>query len=404
MKKLILFGLVFLFIGCPPTEKNSVKIYLQRQDYVHAKEQALLGLKAYPNDYELYCLLAKAEIGLANWIEVGKAFQDAIKIDSAKTFNWMLSDKYNISVYWQAFYNAALSLSKEEKLEEALTYLRHAQILNSNDVSQYILEGAIHAKMGNSEEANEAYKKALSNDPENPEAYYLIGKAIFEKRMYDSSIVYFYDANKRFDNKIAKIEKIIFQNVPEPTKELKQEIIKLWSEKKNDELDQLIKVKLVFDGGITAQQRNIETYFKTTDGLAQSYYWLGMAYYKLNKDNLALTNFNKTLELIPSDLNALFFTGEVLIKLEKYPEAIGYFEKVVQLKPDDRDAWWYLGALSLRMKDYKKAIDIYENNVLRLDPKFVEALQNLASAYQALGNTKKATEIMAKVEQLKKEQ
>jgi len=404
MKKLIFIVLGFLFIACPSTQKNAAKIYLGQGQYDKAKEQLLLGIEQSPGDFEYYALLAKAEIGLTNWVGAGKAFQDAFKIDSINTMNWILKDKINIDVYWQTFYNAALALFAEKKYEDALTKLRYAQLINPSDVKQYILEGAIYSEMGKTEMANKAYTKALNIDPENPEAYYFIGKALFNNKSYDSSSVYFNSAIKYFEIKNERIRKVIFQNIPTHNAELEYEIIKLWMDKKFDELNQLVKTKLGFDGGLDAHKQNIELFFKTTDVTAQSYYWLGMAYYKLNKDSLALKNFNKTLELMPSDLNALFFTGEVLIKLTKYPEAIGYFEKVVQLKPDDRDAWWYLGALNLRLKDYKKAIDIYENNVLRLDPKFIEALQNLASAYQALGNNKKAREIMVKVEQLKKEQ
>jgi len=405
MKKLILLSLIFLFVGCPPTAKNSVKIYLQRQEYESAKEQVLIGLKDYPNDYELYCLLAKAEIGLANWGAASKSLQDAFKIDSMKTINWLVKDKENVSVYWQTFYNAAFAFSSERKFDEALINLKYAKKIDPNDVSQHILEGAIYGELGNIELANKAYEKALSIDPENPEAYYLIGKSLYEKRLFDSSLVYFSDAIKHFETKYVRIEKVIFQNLPEPDKELKHEINKLWIEKKNDELDQLVKVKLGFDGGLDKHRRNIENFFKTTEGLAQSYYLLGMAYYRLKEDSLAFKNLLESLDLLPEDLDALYFTGEILlIKFNKYQEALGYFDKIIQLKDDDIPAWFYLGACYLQLKNYKKAIDIYENKILVLDPKNTGAYQMLGEAYRAMGNSKKAYEYFMKAEELQKEQ
>lgn len=404
MRKLILLGIIVLFIGCPSAPKNSAKIYISRGDYEQAKEQLISAIKEDPGDYELYCLMGKTETGLANWVDASKAFQDAFKIDSLKTINWILGDKNNISVYWQAFYNAAFSFFSEKKYEEALVNLKYSEMINPDNVSQYILEGSIYRNMGDITSSNNAYKRALSIDPNNPEAYYLIGKALFESNLYDSSLVYFNDAIKYFQIKYERIEKVVFQNLPEPNITIRHEIIKLWKDKKNDELDQLIKVKLGFDGGITAHKRNIEIFFKTTDGLAQSYYLLGMTYYKMNNNSLALEYLRKSLELMPEDFDALFFTGELMIRLEKYREAIDYFEKLTRLKPDDLYAWFYIGASYLQLKEYQKAIEAYEEKVLKIDPKFIEGWTNLASAYQAIGNSKKAYECLVKAKELGKGQ
>jgi tetratricopeptide (TPR) repeat protein len=404
MKKLILLGFIVLFIGCPSAPKNSAKIYIGQGDYERAKEQLIVAIKGDPSDFELYCLLGKTEIGLANWVAAEKAFDDAFSINSPQTLDWIHEDRDNIAVYWQAFYNAAFTHYQDRKFKEALKSLNYAQMIDPDNISQYILAGEIYRDMGDIEASNKAYKKARSIDPENPEVYYLIGKAQFETKSYDSSIVYLNDAVKYFQIKYDKIEKIIFQNIPEPDIALKHEINKLWKDKKNDELDQVIKVKLGFDGGISTHKRNIETFFKTTDGLAQSYYLIGMNHYKMNKNDLALENLKKSLEFMPEDFDALFFTGELMIRAQKYREAIGYFEKLTQLKPDDLYAWFYIGASYLQLKEFQKAIEVYEEQVLKLDPKFTEAWTNLASAYQATGNSKKAYECLMKADELKKGQ
>jgi tetratricopeptide (TPR) repeat protein len=404
MKKLILLGLIVLFIGCPSAPKNSAKIYISQGEYERAKEQLIAAVKEDPSDFELYCLLGKCEIGLADWVAAGKAFEDAFSIDSLKTLNWIHADRGNIAVYWQTFYNAAFTYYRDKKFDDALKSLNYARMIDPDNVSQYILAGSIYRDMGNTDASNEAYKMALSIDPENPEAYYLIGKALFETKSYDSSIVYLNDAVKYFQNKYDKIEKIIFQNIAEPDSALKYEINKLWKEKKNDELDEVIKVKLGFDGGIAAHKRNIEAFFKNTDGLAQSHYLIGMNYYKVDKDDLALKNLKESLALMPEDFDALFFTGELMIRAQKYREAINYLEKLTQLKPDDLYAWFYIGASYLQLKEYQKAIEVYSDKVLKLDPKFVEGWTNLASAYQAIGNSKKAYECLMKADELKKGQ
>lgn len=401
-----IFALIvmILFIGCPPAHKNSARIYIQQQDYLRAKEMIFTGLKETPDDYELYTLLMKAEIGLGNWMNASKAFKDAIKIDSLMTVRYLLGDTDNISVYWQALYNAAVALHAEKNYEGALANLQYTKIIDPNNVSQYILEGGIYSELGDKEKANKAYAKALSIDPENPEAYFLIGKSLFEGKMYDSALVKFSDAIKYFTIKYERYAKILFQNLPNIDKELAHEIIRFWSEKKEDELDQLIKVKLGFDAGLPAQKRNIETFYKVTDGLARSYYFTGMTYYNLREDSLALEGLLKTLEFMPHDLDALFYTGEIKIRFREFREAIPYFEKITQLKEDDILAWFYLGVCYSQLKEYKKAIDIYEEKVIVLDPKNINAYTNLAFAYREIGNQKKALEYLMKAEEIQKEQ
>lgn len=405
MKQLIVLALVLIFfIGCPSAPKNSARIYIEQQDYERAKEQIFIGLKETPDDYELYVLLAKAEIGLSRWIEASKAFEDGIAIDSAKTINWLLGDIKNVSAYRQAFYNAALTLREEKKYDHALRDLGYAKILNPDDVNTYILEGGLYSELGNKEMASKAYAKALSIDPENADAYFLIGKEFYDRRMYDSSVVRFNKAIEYFKIRRERDAKMLFQNLPEVDEDLADRIIKLWREKKNDELDELIKVQLGIDAGLTAVQDRVMRFYKTTDGLARSYYLLGMAHYNLKDDALALQNIQKSLEVLPDDLDALFYAGEIYIKMKKFKDALSNFEKITRLKEDDVYAWFYSAVCYSQLKDYKKAIDIYEGKVLELDPENIDVLTNLAYCYRELGNNKKALEYLMKVEKLQKEQ
>ena len=403
MKKLIFLAIVFLFIACPPTAKNAARIYIQQGEYEAAKEQILAGLKSAPNDYEYYVLLAKVEIGLANWIAASDAFLRGVAIDSAKTVNWLLNDTQNVPVYWQAFYNAAVAYMSDKRYEEAIANLGYCEILDPENVSQYILEGGIYGELGEKEKANAAYVKALNIDPENPEAYFLIGKAIFEKGLYDSSIVNFTEAVEYFTTKYDRTTKVLFQNLPGVDDKIVREIVMLWGEKKEEELDELIKVQLGFDGGLNAQRRTVEQLYKTTDGLARAYYYIGMAYYNLKDEKQALDNLMKSIGLKGDDVDALYYAGEISLRQKNYDEAIGYFEKITKVKEDDVYAWFYLGVSHTQKKDYQKAIDVYENKVLVYEPENIDAMTNLAYVYREMGNNKKALEWLTKAEKLQKE-
>lgn len=403
MKKLLLLGLIMLFVACPSPQKNTAMIAIRDGDYARAKEQILIGLQETPDDYELYMLLMKAEIGLSQWIAATEAYQRGEAIDSVKSMNWLLDDTRNVSVFWQAFYNAAFAQMGDKGYEDALQNLAHCKVLDPDRVDVYILEGGIYGELNNTEMARKAYSAALSIDPDNPEAYLLVGKAFFEKGDYDSAMVKFNAATENYEPKYDRINRVLFQNVPEIDNALKHQILRLWKDNKTQELDEVVKVRLGFDGGINAHKRNVETFYKTTDGIAQSYYWLSLTYRKLKNNDRALQNLTKSLDYMPDDLDALFFTGELLVMDKKYEDAISYFTQITALQKDDLYAWFYTGVCHQQLKNYQKAIDIYEGKVLALDPNNSDAMTNLAFVYRELGNSKKSLEYLMKVEALQKE-
>jgi tetratricopeptide (TPR) repeat protein len=403
MKKLLLLGLIMLFVACPSPQKNSAMIAIRDGNYARAKEQILVGLQETPDDFELYMLLMKAEIGLSQWIAATEAYQRGEAIDSLKSVNWLLDDTRNVSVFWQAFYNAAFAQMGDKEYEDALRNLGYCKILDPTRVDVYILEGGIYSELDNTEMARKAYSAALSIDPDNPEAYLLVGKAFFEKGDYDSALVKFSAAVENYQPKYDQINRVLFQNVPEVDNALKHQIIRLWKSNKTQELDEIVMVRLGFDGGMNAHKRNVETFYKTTDGIARSHYWLSLTHRNQKNNERALAHLMKSLEYMPDDLDALFFTGELLIMEEKYEDAISYFERVTALRADDVYAWFYTGVCHQQIKNYQEAIDIYEGNVLTLDPDNIDAMTNLAFIYRELGNNKKSLEYLMKVEELQKE-
>ena len=404
MKKLSLLVLgALFFVACPATWENSAKIYMQKGMYENAKDQAIIGTQQVPVPFRAYCLLAQAELGLGNSPAATKAFRDGIKIDSVGTLQWILMDKNNTPLYWQTFYNSAFSLTNDQKYNDALGDLELCKQIDPTNVTIYVLEGLIYGKLGNKESSSAAYKKAVEIDPQNPEPYFQIGKSYFDSKQYDTALIYFEKSIKLFATGYENSKKVVFQNV-EFDKALAQEVFRLFNAKKTDELDKIIKVKLGFDNGWTGQSRNIEKFARATDGLARSYYYTGITYYNRQKDTLALNNLSVVLDLNPEDIDALFFSGEILIKHQKWTEAKERFEKVTSIKDDDIVAWFYVGVCLMQLKDYKKAISVYEDKVLKYDPKNLDAMTNLAICYRELGDTKKAMEYLQKKELLFKGQ
>ncbi|OPX17961.1 hypothetical protein BXT86_03660 [candidate division WOR-3 bacterium 4484_100] len=397
--------LMFLFLACPSPLLNTARIaYFNQKDFPRAKNACLEGIKTEPNNFEYYTILGGCEIALANWIPAAKALVQGFEADSAKAMEWIKKQKEGIKYYYQGFYYGGQQSFEAEKYDDALKYLRYAKMLNPDDARAYILIATIKNKEGDKEAAKKEWQSALRIDPENPDVHFLIGDVLFTAQAYDSSLKYFNMAEKYYNRKYDRVTKILFQNVPELKEKLVPEIIRLWSAKKYDELDNLIKIKLGLEKGFRTLKRNIEQLYKITDGLSKCYYYTGLAYYNLKKDSLALKYLKKTLLYKPDDIDALYFSGEIeLVTFKNYSQAMEHFKRITELKEDDFGAWYYYGVCHYHQKKYKKAIEILEDQVLTRDPKNINAMTYLADAYRQIGNKKKALEYLMKSEQLQKE-
>lgn len=400
MKRIIwLMAAVIFFTGCPSSWKNAARIHIAGGRYELAKEQCLAGTKIVPVDYEAYTLLAQCELGLQNSAAAAVAFREGIKIDSVKTIAWLLKDEQNKELYWQTFYSAAVANVNADKNQEALVDLALAKIIDPANVNAYVLEGLVYIKLGRKEEANAAYNKAIEIDPESPEPYFRIGTSYFEKKSYDTAYAYFDKARTKYLTGYEAAKKTVFANI-EFNQDVALQIYHLYNAQKFEELDQLIKKVLGFDAGWDGQRRNIDRFIKSSTGLAGAYYYLGMTQLNQKKDSLALSNFNAALSLSPEDMDALYFSGEVLIGMKNWTEAKNRFERLTELKKDDVVAWFYIGVCYMQLKDFSKAAHIYEDEVLKYDPKNLDAYTNLAICYREMGDLKKAMEYLQKKEKI----
>ncbi|HEX7319683.1 MAG TPA: tetratricopeptide repeat protein [bacterium] len=393
--------LAVLFVGCPPTRKNATKIYITQNQYEKAKEQCLLGIEEAPADFEYRCLLGQIEIQLGNSQAGSKAFQNAFKIDTALTMKWFtVTEKNNLTAYWGTFIKVASELLLEKKYDEALVNLQLARKLDPTAAQQFIIEGHVRTEMGDKEGATAAYNRALSIDPENPEAYFSIAGTMFEKKDYEKAIDQFSNAIKYFIKRYDQQKGGLFQNVAFD-RAVANEIVTLYNDKKEEELNRVLKTKLGIEQP-EAQKRNVERFAITTEYLGMSYYHRGISNYNLKKDSLALNDWNATLEIQPNNLNAMFSVAEILVKFKKYDEARSYYEKIITLKGDDFAAWFMIAVCYSQVKNFQKAIEIYEDKALKLEPKNIDVLTNLAYAYRELKNTKKSLEYLMMIQELEK--
>jgi tetratricopeptide (TPR) repeat protein len=394
MRRIFFFSMLFLVCVVHADVfkfLNTARIaYFNEKDYARARRACLEGIEVASDNYELYAILGGSEMGLGDWQAAAQAFEKAFAADTNQTRDWIASQAEGEKYYFQAFYFSARDLFEQGAYDEALHFLSFDSVMDIEDINVHVLRGASLYKLGRFAEANEEYAKVLNLEPENPDINFLIGKSLFDSEEFGASRAYFEKAIDNYSMQYERHGRIIFQNLGGIDSVLARQIIILWAGENVDELDQLVKDALDFPEGLAVQGPNIEQFAGLADDLGRSYYFLGMAYYNLKDDTLALRNMVQSVKYKPNDLDALYFAGEMHVRLQQYAEAIPYLERLTEKSPEDQYGWFYLAVCYTETKQYGNAIDAYENRILLLDPDNVDVMNNLAYVYKEMGENEKA--------------
>jgi len=378
---------------------NTARISYQDNDLDRAKYACESGITEGERHFELYSILGGSEIGLGNYLAATIALDSSFAIDSVKLLEWMPT-KGGFSYYYQAYHFTARAMFETGQYEAALTKLSRSSVLAPNDINTFVLQGAILYKLERIEEANAVYQKILDLDPDNADVHFLIGKAMFESKIFDSSLVYLAGAIKNYTADYDRKAMLLYNNLTTVPTQLIQKIIRLWSKQELDSLDLVIKHELQHEDGIIVYKKTIEHYAKVAGDLARSYYYTGMSYYHLKDDSLAFQYLKASLKYNPDDPDALFYAGELLTRKNDFEGALPYFRYLVHVLDTDVYGWFYVGVCYMQLKDYDKALDAFENHVLKLEPEHIDAMTNLAFIYNERGNSAKANEYLKRVQEL----
>ena len=118
-------------------------------------------------------------------------------------------------------------------------------------------------------------------------------------------------------------------------------------------------------------------------------YWagynsLGVYYYRRQRLEMAVAEFQRATDFAPENVRLLDNVGGIYFLLGRWEEARTYFERSIALDPEDAFAYSNLGTLYFYQERYADAARVYENAVKKL-PKNSHFWGYLASAYQWSG-------------------
>ncbi len=188
------------------------------------------------------------------------------------------------------------------------------------------------------------------------------------------------------------------------------EIVKNYSEKAL-QLDDTVAeshvargtMHLMYDGNWQAGYDSIQTAIRLNPAATGAYGMLAM--YHLFTGNIpgAVKVMEQALQVDPLSPQINHFLSDTYFFADRYDDAVRVADKLLEMNPQMRIAIEIKGWCAGMQGDWQKALE-YFNEVHRLTNHPLKGLSPLGYAYARLGQTDKALEIIAKIEQRQREE
>lgn len=142
-------------------------------------------------------------------------------------------------------------------------------------------------------------------------------------------------------------------------------------------------------GELGKSEESLRTYLKDHPTSADAHFLLGYVLFREEKAIESLAEFTTGARFKTPTADELKTVASDYVLLHAYSEADKWFTAVVAQKPNDADGWYLLGRTKYHESAFKDAISSFEK-ALALQPKFIEAENNLGLSWRELNNTEKA--------------
>jgi tetratricopeptide (TPR) repeat protein len=120
-----------------------------------------------------------------------------------------------------------------------------------------------------------------------------------------------------------------------------------------------------------------------------NYLKLGASYEKNKKYILAIKNYKKAIDILPTSSYLHFLIGKIYLELKSISHAAEYLNKAIKLGYQDRDVHFILGSSYLKKKKYNAAMQEFDK-AEEISPDNYKINLSLSECYKGLGDQKKA--------------
>ena len=250
----------------------------------------------------------------------------------------------------------------ETDLNEKLKWYSKSIELNSEFLDAYINRGLVRNELKDFKGSIEDYDKAISIDKKCALAYNNRGYTKYLQKNYRGALD---DYNKAIllspkfkmalNNKASMLMEVCIPDAPD------------FSEKYYTSLG----ITDINEGSTEEGIKNLKealTYNSESDII---HFYLGVAYHSLGKDDQAIDEYSRSIELNKKMTDAYFNRGQILLKSSP-KEALDDFVKAVVLDPDFIDAYYSIAVIQKNLGQYENAIKNLDK-IIEKEPMAVNA-------------------------------
>ena len=276
-----------------------------------------------------------------------------------------------------AHYQLGLALSRTGHKQEAAAELQKSRTLASSDDRKQnsdldIAEGRMAMEDGKLDHAAAMFRHALQLQPNSADAEHLLGM-VLEKQGDTQGALAAYrktvELNPGDDVARQKVEGLSPRLAPAAD-----------DPQRMSEFESYIRA-----GRFPELEPLLSDYLKQYPNSSWGWYALGYSYFAQRKIGDSIQALAKSLQLDVKNAEAHKILGRDLMVIGRYDAAQTEFEQGVQYEPQSAEMHFDMGKLYSIQDRWKDARDQFAT-ALRLDPSYVEGLDGLGFAQDALGD------------------
>jgi tetratricopeptide (TPR) repeat protein len=221
----------------------------------------------------------------------------------------------------------------------ARTLLQELLQQDGNNKGGHHLLAQLEASSGNHDRALQLYRRLCEIDPGDAQAVYMTGLFMLQK------------------GEVSEGEKIA------------DEMLKRWPKLP---FGALLKGLARFQrDDLSGAVADLQTSLQSGESLL-AYYFLGLSYYRLEKLELALNQFQKMIDLRPDSIKARLMVATTLLRQQRVDDAVTEVKRVLQLDPENGAAYNLLGSAWMSQGKVEEAMTAFDR-ATELDPALIDA-------------------------------
>jgi tetratricopeptide (TPR) repeat protein len=305
----------------------------------------------------------------------------------------------------EAHYQLGLALARSGQKEEGAAEVKKGRELSSADERNQnaeldISEGRLALQKGELQEAEVKSRHALRLQPNSPVAQHFLGVALEKEGDIDGAFAAYQravelnpsDGNSRQSLTRLKPSEAHAQNTDVALLENRSGV--------NSGTDDPATVSqfenYIREGRFKDVEPLLATYVKEHPASSWGWYALGYSQFAQKEIGDSIKSLAESLSLNVKSADAHKILGRDLMVIGRFDSAQVEFEQAIRYAPDSSESYYDLGKLFSLQDNWLAARTQFEE-AIRRDPAYLEAIDSLGFAQEALGDDKNAVQTYQKV-------